>query len=107
LLPTIVSAMRPYTFDPETETKSGGRLGMAAYWRDGRTVLAAHRDARRIHIGTALLERVLQEVAPVMWVGQTNTAGQMLCLKSGLLVTSMNSRGALRYSNRLDNEEGE
>lgn len=104
--PFVATASKAYTFDEETETKSGGRIGMAVAWHNGTTVIAVHSNARRKHIGTALLERVSDVYRPVLWVGRQNIPGQMLCLQSGLYVTAMNATGALRMATGPMDEDG-
>lgn len=104
--PTILMAGKQFTFDDETETKTGGKVGVAVVWPNGTTVIAVHREGRRTHIGSALIERVQSYNHPVMWVGRQNIAGQMFSLKSGLFVTAMNANGALRMANTAMDEDG-
>lgn len=104
--PMLVVASKPYTFDQETETKSGGQLGVAVAWENGTTIIAVHRDGRRTHIGSGLIERMSSYHNPVMWVGRRNVPGQMFALKSGLFVTAMNADGALRMAQQPMDEEG-
>jgi hypothetical protein len=108
-LPMLIVAERPYSYDSDTEIKTGGILGMCATWREdgGRTILAVHRDHRRNEVGSRMLNLAMC-TGPVisMWVGRTNTTAQQFLLAQRLYPTGMNANGVLRYSN-VDTQEEE
>lgn len=104
--PFIANAAKPYSYDEDTEIKTGGKIGTAIAWSNGTTVIAVNNNARRKHVATALLEHVSAVYRPVLWVGRQNIPGQMLCLKSGLYVTAMNASGALRMAGTPMDEDG-
>lgn len=99
--PLLLVADNPVTFDPETESKSGGLAGMAVCWPMERTLVAVNRSVRQQGIGSNLLEQLSHQVgrgALTLWVGQSNVNGHRFCLSNGFIPTAMNGTGAVRYA---------
>lgn len=108
-MPNLVVVEAPTAYDEETEVKTGGISAMAICWphNDGKTVLAVHRDKRRSKYGTLVL-RALQEsycMTPALWVSARNFTAQQFLLSVGLMPTSLNGAGAVRYSDAAQEEE--
>lgn len=100
--PKVIVAEVPFSFDEETEVKSGGVLAIAVVLPDGRMMLAVHEGKRRIKLGTAIYGFITNYVYPypVAWVHQANTQGQMFLLSVELQPWQMNSGGALAFCAR-------
>jgi GNAT superfamily N-acetyltransferase len=99
--PLLIVADNPITFDPETESKSGGLSGIAVCWPMERTLVAVNRNVREQGIGSTLLEQMAYQVgraALTLWVGQSNVIGHRFCLTNGFIPTAMNGSGAVRYA---------
>lgn len=98
--PSIVVAETPYTYDEETEVKSGGVLGYTLLLPDNRLMLAVHGSKRRAKIGTALLRFVTTYIAttPEVWVHRNNRTGAHFLLSLEMSPWTINSAGAVQYS---------
>ena len=101
-LPAIVVAETPFSYDEDTEVKSGGVLGMAVMLPGGRTMIAAHSEYRQHRIGTALLQfmRTYYNEYLIVWVHRQNLAGASFLLSQGLMPWSINAAGAVQYCQR-------
>ncbi|MFA5937375.1 MAG: hypothetical protein WC822_05895 [Candidatus Paceibacterota bacterium] len=98
--PYIFRAEVPYEFDPISEVKTGGALGVMVQLNDGssRALLAVAPSHRRLGVATALLQAHLLTLGtPSMWVSSSNVVGQMFLLSQGLMPQDFNARGVLRY----------
>jgi hypothetical protein len=99
--PALVVADDPIVFDPETESKTGGLLGMAVCWPMERVMVAVNRAHRQQGIGSDMVQRLSREFGRsslTLWVGQNNVAGHRFCLHNGFIPTAMNGGGAVRYA---------
>ncbi len=106
-LPVVLVAETPFTYDEETEVKSGGIAAVAVKYPDGKTMVGVHQTRRRARVGMACV-RMLGDYLPgpvVLWVHNTNTVGQQFCLSLGLTPRSMNPSGAMAYSATYFEEE--
>lgn len=110
-LPLFLIASTPFSYDEETEVKSGGTLAMLAYWpsQDGRTMLAIAPPHRGKRLGTSMVaclrDYINSEVT--LWVGRTNTLGHRLALTSGLFPTAISPSGAVRYATAMLDADGD
>lgn len=98
--PTLLLLASPTRYDPDTEVKYGGMMGVAIAWSD-RLMLAIHADRHRQGAGTLLLEELRcrsSDMALRTWVSSGNVAGQMFLLASGWKPVSLNSAGAVCYA---------
>jgi len=95
--PVVVVVEAPVRFDPETEMKEGGVLGLAVVWRE-RIALAVNRRARRKGLGTALLvqARVFAPGAG-LYVAPRNIGAHHFLLEAGMRPLSVGSSGVVRY----------
>lgn len=99
-LPLITTAEQPVVFDDETETKSGGIIGMVLCWPGDRTVIAVNASKRRQGHGMALMDRLFYNIGRdqvILWVGRDNRVGHFFALDCNLFPSAMNSTGAVRY----------
>lgn len=107
-LPVLVVADRPYSYDEDTEVKTGGMVAMAVAWpeRQGKTLIAVVADDRRKHIGSLLLTQVRSQVRDAsLWVGQQNVVGQKFLLANNLVPVGFSSGMAIRYGTIYETEE--
>lgn len=107
-LPVLVVADRPYSYDEDTEVKTGGMVGLAVCWpeRQGKTLVAVQADYRRKHIGSLLLTQVRSLVRDAsLWVGQQNVIGQKFLLANNLVPVGFSSGMAIRYGTMYETEE--
>lgn len=106
-LACLVTASKAPDYDPLTETKFGGTVGVLALLTDMRVLLAVHSDHRRQHIGTALIQKLEQNLGRVtrdganaiLWVGRENIIGQQFCL-SLPLYPMLTQNTAIGYTDR-------
>lgn len=108
-MPSLVTIELPTAYDEDTEVKTGGLCAMAVCWthNDGKTAIATHQSMRRRRYGS-LMVRALQNTVcslPAFWVSARNAPGQQFLLSLGLMPTSMNGAGAVRYSLSAQEEE--
>jgi hypothetical protein len=108
--PIIYTLEEPVSYDEDTEVKTGGAVAMAVVWPENefKLMLCVQREHRHEGHGKALLRNIIGSNDYITtWVSRSNTSGQMLLLKCGLLPTAMNSAGALRYCTPYYPADGE
>ncbi len=106
-LPFLVVAEAPFSYDEDTEVKSGGILGMLIRWPDTKTVIAVHRNSRRKSVGRRLFEVAQRNYLDMsFWVGRSNRQGQQFLLSLGMSPSAMNSQGGIRFSTVEEDENG-
>lgn len=97
----IVEVGRPSSYDPDTEVKTGGVVGMAVVYESGRTMLAVAPASRGSRVGRTLLAEAgygLTITDPLtLWIHQSNVGAQRFALACGLVPESMNGSGAIAY----------
>ncbi len=93
---SIISA--PFQYDPETEIKKGGSIGMVLTWPTGKSLLVVKNPSRRQGVATKLLNHHMNYIREgYFWVHRNNPVAQSFLLSQGLTPTAMNSSGAIRY----------
>lgn len=98
--PVIIEVGSDFTYDPDTEVKSGGTLGVLVQLNDdyNRALLAIAPAARRKGIGSALL-RVHEAFGPAsLFVHRGNVTAQMFLLNRAYLPQVINQQGAIRFA---------
>jgi hypothetical protein len=97
---TVVTVSIPFTYDEETEVKSGGVLGMGVLLPDRRILIAVRASARRQGLGRLIFENLDLAYVPtsVMWLNRYNAVGQQFALAMGLVPQEMRPSGAVAYS---------
>lgn len=103
--PCLLRAVVESSYDPDTEVKRGGLLGVLVQMNDGnrRAVLAVAEQFRRKGVGSALLDLHTRAIgSPNFWVARGNVGAQQFLLQRGLVVQQMNGRGALMYGRDED-----
>lgn len=95
----IVTCEVPFSYDEDTEVKSGGVLGVAVSLPDGRVMLAVHQERRRGRVGTALLAfvRDYYNAAPIVWVHRQNMVGAAFLCSQEYMPWVINTEGAVQY----------
>lgn len=99
--PLLFTAEVPFNYDPDTEVKTGGLLGVLVQLNDGqsRALCSVAEPHRRQGVASALLYLHREAAgAPAFWVGRQNVTAQTFLLRNGYFVEQMNSRGALRFT---------
>lgn len=100
--PDIAYAEVPFSYDEETEVKTGGVVGMVIVLPGGRTMLAVHQEKRRARVGQALLitarDAIRYELA--LWIHRTNLVAQHFAISDslGFMPFTVNRLGAVQYS---------
>lgn len=110
--PPFVVVEEAASYDPDTEVKSGGIIGMAyalpsEYEGGTRAVLAVRQQSRCKGLGRYLLAElgVYLSSTPALFVGRTNTVGLMFALANEYLVEGMNQRtGTLELRHRYSGD---
>lgn len=109
--PLVLVLERPFTFDPDTEVKSGGLLGVAVVWPgSNKLVMAVHRMFRRARIGATMLSLLNFpgcQYSMTTWVNRRNTTGQHFLLATGWSVSTLNSSGGMCWTRGIDNADGD
>lgn len=99
-LPSLAVAEMPYSFDEETEVKSGGLMGIAIHLPDNRILIAVHSEARRKRLGTVLLH-ILRAWRPAgemsIWVHRSNDVAQHFLLSNECVPWVLNPSGAIQW----------
>lgn len=103
--PVVIMVEAPTRYDPDTEMKQGGTLGVAVAWRD-RIALAVAPTERRKGLGGALLSQA-RVFAPQAgcYVAARNVIAQHFCIQAGLTPMSVSSTGVVRYGEMGCNDE--
>lgn len=98
-IPCIVTCEVPFSYDEDTEVKSGGIVGIAILLPDNRMMLAVHSERRRKRVGTALLRFVGNYFTsyPVVWAHRANTTAAGFLASQGLMPWAVNTAGAVQY----------
>jgi hypothetical protein len=102
-VPSLFTAGRPSSYDPDTEVKQGGIMGVVAVWEGTKVLLGVGREKRRQGVGRCLLQAAQGMLGYGLsgaqaWVGQHNTEGQMFLLSQGWRIASLNSSGAVCFA---------
>ena len=98
--PTVITIGSPFSYDEETEVKSGGLVGVGVILPDRRVLLATHRNVRRQGVAAFVHEVVRNFPTPEgcsYWIHQENRPGQQFALAVGLMPYDVNRRGAVLY----------
>jgi hypothetical protein len=97
----VITVEAPYNYDPDTEVKSGGLVGVMVQLNDGscRVLMAVAAPARRCGVGTALTVAHSVLGGWTAWVKTSNRDAQQFLLARGLQPMHINSQGAVRYGN--------
>lgn len=107
-LPGVVTLMVPFSFDEDSEVKTGGMLGVAVVWptEGGRLMLAVNQSNRRQRLGSLLfgiLQYPVQAGSLTSWVNRSNTIGQHFLLSRGFSPTGFNQSGGVCWTYGSDN----
>lgn len=98
----------PSSYDEETEVKTGGMVGVAIKYTNGKTLLAVKREHRRHGHGLLLLDAASRRgMAPNLWVHRENLGAIRFLAAAGYSPQSMNSQGALSFGPIYAPGEGE
>lgn len=102
-LPSVVIAELNYTYDEDTEVKSGGVLGVGVLLPDGRLMMAVNNNKRRAFIGTGILQFVRSyfDGGPAVWCHRSNVVGAQFCLSRGLMPWAIREGGAVQYCEEM------
>lgn len=108
-LPSVVTCEVPYSYDEDTEVKSGGVLGIAVLLPDERVMVAVHSERRQKRVGTSLIDFVRNYFTsyPVVWVHRANFTGAAFLASLELMPWELNAAGAVQYCQRQPLPEGE
>lgn len=109
--PWVLSLETPYTFDEETEVKTGGTLGMLVQLNNGtnRAMLAVASGFRRAGVAKGLLVAHYESLGyPSFWLAPSNVVGQHFLLDNNYQPVEMNRRGALcwRHTHSEPDDDG-
>lgn len=106
-LPSLVTCEVPFTYDEDTEVKSGGIIGIAVMLPDNRTMIAVHTQRRKARVGTSLIRFVRDYFTsyPVVWAHRANTQGAAFLAACGLMPWAVNTSGAVQYCERVPGAE--
>lgn len=101
-IPCIVTCEVPFSYDEDTEVKSGGIVGIAILLPDNRMMLAVHSERRRKRVGTALLRFVGDYFTsyPVVWAHRANTTAAGFLASQELMPWAINTAGAVQFCTR-------
>lgn len=98
--PSIVMVETPFTYDEDTEVKSGGVLGCGVLLPDNRLMVCVHGERRRGMIGHSIISFARHHFGtyPCLWIHRANTSGQQFALAVGMSPWTINPSGAVQYS---------
>jgi hypothetical protein len=103
-MPGVIIARKPFTYDENTEVKTGGPIGALVVWPSespdqGRMLLAVAPHARRVKFGTLLnyIAKQMGAYSMMAWVHRDNTPGQQFLLSCGYRVERINQAGGVAY----------
>lgn len=106
--PTLHVLEAPSSYDEETEVKTGGMVGVAVKYTNGKTLLAVRAEHRRLRHGSLLLDAAARRgMAPNLWVHRENLGAIRFLAAADYSPQSMNSQGALNFGQLYAQGEGE